>query len=69
MESAIFVKTVEGETLTIPYIENMTGKKVKSRVKAIKGITIEQQSLIATGREIADDDSLTDYGITKGSTV
>jgi hypothetical protein len=68
-DSNIYVKTVEGETHAIPYVENMTAKQLKIRVKAKTGVSIDNQSLIASGREIGNEKQLSEYDITKGSTV
>jgi hypothetical protein len=66
---SVFVKTIEGNGHIIPYLDNMTGKQVKNRIKAITGYSVELQSIVFQGRELENNVKLSDLGINKGATV
>jgi hypothetical protein len=68
-ESSLTVKTIEGESHVIPYLDNMTGKQVKNRIKAITGYGVDMQSLVVGGREIENDKKLADLDVNKGQVV
>jgi hypothetical protein len=68
-DGCVYVKTIDGESIQIRLINNMSVKQIKNRIKAVTGVAVAQQSLIFGGREIKDGDLLTDTAITKGSTV
>ncbi len=65
----IFVKSVEGKTITLNMKPSDTIARLKDLLMAIESIEPEDQRLIFAGRELEDDKTLSDYNIEKLSTV
>lgn len=63
----IFIKTVTGETVTLPVTQYYTIGKVKVKIQDKKGIPADQQRLVFAGEEPKDECTLYDCNIQKDS--
>ena len=59
----LFLKTLTGESLTIPFAVNGTVETFKSKIEALEGTPIHQQRIIFAGEQLEDDRTFHDYGI------
>jgi hypothetical protein len=67
--SELFVRTIEGNIISIPFLNDMTVKQVKIRLKAKTGTELQNIVLVSDGRELQNNNLLEDYKISKGSVV
>ena len=66
----IFVKTLEGKSITIDNVESSwTGKDLKNAIEAKEGIPADQQRLIFEGTQLEDAPTMAHYNIQKESNV
>jgi hypothetical protein len=67
---SVNVRSINGENYLIPYLEKMTLKQLKLRIKQFQSVDIANQVIMYNGRELQPDTvMLEDFGVNKGETV
>lgn len=65
----LLVKTLTGKTITVDVNEDDTVETLKQRINEKEGIPVDQQRLIYSGKQISEERTMSDYGVTNGATM
>ena len=65
----IFVKDLNGKTLTLDVNKEYTIKNIKNKIKDKLGVPIQEQSITYGGKQLEDDKTLEYYDITAEATI
>ena len=65
----IYVKDLTAKIITLTLAPSATIYDVKEQIQEKEGVLPDFQRLIFAGRQLADDRTLSDYGIQNGNTI
>jgi len=65
----IFIKTLQGKSITLEVSDNDTILSIKDKINEIEGIPSDQQRLIFAGKQLEDNNTISDYGIQADSSI
>lgn len=65
----VFVKTLQGETVTLEIMPFETVKNVKRKIQDKEGIPVDEQRLLLNGKQLECDRTVKSYDVQKGSTL
>ena len=65
----IFIKTLQGKTITLDVGDGDTISSIKDKIKDIEGIPCDQQRLVFNGKQLEDANTIADYGIQADSSI
>lgn len=68
-DQCIFIKTLKGKTITIPYCGLEKIESIKQKIQTQEGTSIDQQKLIYSGKELEDWHIANDYHFRHISTL
>mmetsp|Transcript_15649 Transcript_15649/g.28047 ORF Transcript_15649/g.28047 Transcript_15649/m.28047 type:complete len:81 (+) Transcript_15649:268-510(+) len=64
----LFVKTLDGKTLTVDAEEEDTIEDIKNKIMEKEGVPTDQQRLIFGGKQLEGQKTLADYDVQEDST-
>jgi large subunit ribosomal protein L40e len=69
MSQTFFVRNLQNQTTQVTLDPGLTVREVKDRLGKDQGISSDQIRLVFAGKELKDDDKMTDYNVGPGSNV
>jgi ubiquitin len=68
-DKQIFIKTLQGKTITMDVSDDDTIGKIKNHIFEKEGIPAEQQRLVFNGKQLEDNQTIGSYGISADSNL
>ena len=65
----MYIKTLTGKTIAVPYDSTDTIKQLKERIEVMENLPVAQQRLIICGKQMTDDSTVADYNYRESKTV
>jgi ubiquitin C len=65
----IFIKTLNGKTITLTVDDNSTIESIKDQIQDKEGIPKDQQRIVFNGKQLEDNRTIKDYNIEKENTL
>lgn len=65
----IFIKTLQGRTITLDVDPNDTIQSLKQKIESKENIPVQEQRLIYSGKQLNDTFTLSDYNVQDQSTL
>lgn len=65
----ILLKTLQGKTIPLEVQDSDTILSIKNRIHEKEGIPVDQQRLVFNGKQLEDNNTINDYGISSDSSV
>jgi len=65
----IFIKTLSGKSIPLDIDDLTTVADVKTKLKDMEGIPVDDQRLIFSGRQLEDTDKLSAHNVVDGSVI
>ncbi len=65
----IFIKTLQGKTMTLEVSDADTIQSVKNKIFEKEGIPVDQQRLVFNGKQLEDNMTIADYNIQADSNI
>lgn len=71
MSAQIFIKLLNGKTMTVPGVnlETDTVLNLKEKIEEREGVNIDQQRLVYAGKQLEDDKVLSFYSMPDEATI
>jgi ubiquitin-large subunit ribosomal protein L40e len=65
----VFIKTLTGLTIAFDVASSDTVRTLKQKISDRQGVPVSQQRLVFSAKQLADDKTMSDYGIRDSSTI
>jgi len=65
----IFIKTLQGKTITLDVNDSDTINSIKEKIQEKEGIPVDQQRLVFNGKQLEDGNTIEDYQIQPESSI
>ena len=65
----IFIKTLSGKSITLDVSDSDKIDSIKQKIFEKEGIPVDQMRLVFNGKQLEDNNTISDYGIESDSTI